>query len=172
MASINKAILIGNLGADPEIRYLSSGDTVANIRIATTERYKDRTTGESREITEWHRIVLFGRFAEIVSEYLKKGSSVYIEGRIRTRKWQSQDGIDRYSTEIIADHMQMLGNRVNTQSVSDNIIDNNKELINKENKSKKINIHSQLIDPHASSSKVNIFPNDMDEFNNKDDVPF
>jgi single-strand DNA-binding protein len=111
MASVNKVILVGNLGADPEVRYLPSGDAVANIRLATTDRYKDKASGEMKEMTEWHRVSFFGRLAEIVSEYLKKGSSVYIEGRIRTRKWQAQDGTDRYSTEIVADQMQMLGGR-------------------------------------------------------------
>jgi single-strand DNA-binding protein len=111
MASVNKVILVGNLGADPEVRYLPSGDAVANIRLATTDRYKDKQSGEFKEMTEWHRISFFGRMAEIVSEYLKKGSSVYIEGRIRTRKYQAQDGTDRYSTEIVADQMQMLGGR-------------------------------------------------------------
>lgn len=111
MASVNKVILVGNLGADPEVRYLPSGDAVANIRLATTDRYKDKASGEFKEMTEWHRVSFFGRLAEIVSEYLKKGSSVYIEGRIRTRKWQAQDGTDRYSTEIVADQMQMLGGR-------------------------------------------------------------
>jgi single-strand DNA-binding protein len=111
MASVNKVILVGNLGADPEVRYLPSGDAVANIRLATTDRYKDKASGEFKEMTEWHRVSFFGRLAEIVNQYLKKGSSVYIEGRIRTRKWQGQDGTDRYSTEIVADQMQMLGGR-------------------------------------------------------------
>lgn len=111
MASVNKVILVGNLGADPEMRYLPSGDAVANIRLATTDRYKDKQSGEFKEATEWHRVSFFGRLAEIVGEYLKKGSSVYIEGRIRTRKYQGQDGTDRYSTEIVADQMQMLGGR-------------------------------------------------------------
>ncbi|APA90424.1 single-stranded DNA-binding protein (plasmid) [Paraburkholderia sprentiae WSM5005] len=111
MASVNKVILVGNLGADPEVRYLPSGDAVANIRLATTDRYKDKASGEMKEATEWHRIVFFGRLAEIVSEYLKKASSVYLEARIRTRKWQAQDGTDRYSTEIVAEQMQMLGGR-------------------------------------------------------------
>lgn len=111
MASVNKVILVGNLGADPEVRYMPSGDAVANIRLATTDRYKDKQSGEFKELTEWHRVSFFGRLAEIVNEYLKKGSSVYIEGRIRTRKYQAQDGTDRYSTEIVADQMQMLGGR-------------------------------------------------------------
>src|ERR1700754_4678054 len=111
MASVNKVILVGNLGADPEVRYLPSGDAVANIRLATTDRYKDKASGEMKELTEWHRVAFFGRLAEIVNEYLKKGSSVYIEGRIRTRKWTDQSGQERYSTEIVADQMQMLGGR-------------------------------------------------------------
>ncbi|HDR9153826.1 single-stranded DNA-binding protein [Burkholderia vietnamiensis] len=111
MASVNKVILVGNLGADPEVRYLPSGDAVANIRLATTDRYKDKASGDYKEVTEWHRVNFFGRLAEIVSEYLKKGSSIYVEGRIRTRKWQDQAGQDRYSTEIVADQMQMLGGR-------------------------------------------------------------
>ncbi len=110
MASINKVILIGNLGADPETRYLPSGDAVTNIRIATTDTWKDKS-GEKQEHTEWHRIAFFGKLAEIAGEYLKKGSPVYIEGRIRTRKWQDKEGQDRYSTEIVADRMQLLGGR-------------------------------------------------------------
>ena len=111
MASVNKVILVGNLGADPETKYLPSGDAVTNIRVATTDRWKDKTSGEMKEATEWHRIAFFGRLAEIAGEYLKKGSQVYVEGRIRTRKWQDKEGQDRYSTEIVADAMQMLGSR-------------------------------------------------------------
>lgn len=110
MASVNKVILIGNLGADPEVRYLPSGEAVANLRIATTEKYKDRN-GEQQEATEWHRVSFFGKTAEICSQYLKKGSAVYVEGSIRTRKWQDQSGQDRYSTEVRGDRMQMLGGR-------------------------------------------------------------
>jgi single-strand DNA-binding protein len=109
MASVNKVIIVGNLGADPEMRYLPSGDAVANIRVATTDRYKDKTSGEMKEVTEWHSVSFFGRLAEVVGEYLKKGSSVYVEGRLKTRKWQAQDGTDRYSTGIVAESMQMLG---------------------------------------------------------------
>ena len=111
MASVNKVILVGNLGADPETRYLPSGDAVSNIRLATTDRYKEKGSGEMKELTEWHRVSFFGRLAEIAGEYLKKGSSVYIEGRIRTRKWTDQAGVEKYSTEIVADQMQMLGGR-------------------------------------------------------------
>jgi single-strand DNA-binding protein len=111
MASVNKVILIGNLGADPETRYMPSGDAIANIRLATTFRWKDKQTGENKEETEWHRIVFRGRLAEIAGEYLKKGSPCYVEGRIRTRKWQDKEGQDRYTTEIMADGMQLLGSR-------------------------------------------------------------
>jgi single-strand DNA-binding protein len=110
MASVNKVILIGNLGADPETRYLPSGDAVTNIRVATTEKWRDKG-GEQQEHTEWHRIAFFGKLAEIAGEYLKKGSPVYVEGRIRTRKWQDKEGQERYSTEIVADRMQLLGSR-------------------------------------------------------------
>ncbi len=108
---INKVILIGHLGADPETRAMPSGSTVANLRIATTENWKDRTSGENQERTEWHRVALFGKLAEIAGEYLKKGSQVYIEGSLRTRKWQDKQGNERYSTEIIGNEMQMLGGR-------------------------------------------------------------
>ena len=108
---VNKVILVGNLGADPETRAMPSGATVSNIRIATSESWKDKTSGEQQERTEWHRVVLFGRLGEIASEYLKKGSQVYIEGSLRTRKWQDKQGQDRYSTEIVASEMQMLGGR-------------------------------------------------------------
>ena len=111
MASVNKVILVGNLGADPETRYMPNGDAVANIRLATTESWKDKASGEKREITEWHRVVFYRKLAEIVGQYLKKGSSVYVDGRIRTRKWQDKEGQERYTTEIEANEMQMLGGR-------------------------------------------------------------
>lgn len=111
MASINKVILVGNLGRDPEVRYTPDNNAITNISVATTDRYKDKHTGEQKEITEWHRVVFFNRLAEIAGEYLKKGSQVYIEGRLRTRKWTDQSGVDKYTTEIIADQMQMLGSR-------------------------------------------------------------
>ena len=110
MASINKVMLIGNLGKDPEIRYMPSGDAIANLTLATTENWKDKQ-GEKQERTEWHRVSMFGRLAEIAGEYLKKGSSVYIEGKLQTRKWQDKDGNDRYTTEIVANEMKMLGGR-------------------------------------------------------------
>ena len=108
---VNKVILIGNLGADPETRAMPSGSTVANLRIATSESWQDKQTGEQQERTEWHRVALFGRLAEIAAEYLRKGSQVYIEGSLRTRKWQDKQGKERYSTEIVANEMQMLGGR-------------------------------------------------------------
>ena len=111
MASVNKVIIVGNLGADPETRYTPSGDAVTNIRVATTDRWKDKASGEMKEATEWHRIAFFGRLAEVAGEYLKKGSQVYVEGSLRTRKWQDKEGQDRYSTEIRGDVMQMLGPR-------------------------------------------------------------
>lgn len=108
---VNKVILIGNLGADPEIKYMPSGEAVANLRLATSESWKDKNTGEQVERTEWHRVIMFRRLAEIAGEYLKKGSKVYIEGRLQTRKWQGQDGQERYTTEIVANEMQMLDSR-------------------------------------------------------------
>jgi len=108
---VNKVILIGNLGNDPEIRYTASGAAVANISLATAESWKDKNTGEQQERTEWHRIVFFGRLAEIVGEYLRKGSQIYVEGRLQTRKWEDKEGKDRYTTEIVANEMQMLGSR-------------------------------------------------------------
>lgn len=111
MASVNKVILVGNLGKDPETRYMPNGDQVTNITVATSETWKDKSSGEQKESTEWHRVVFFRRLAEIAGQYLKKGSQVYIEGRLRTRKWQGQDGQDRYTTEIHADEMKMLGKR-------------------------------------------------------------
>lgn len=108
---VNKAIIVGNLGADPETRYTAGGTAVTNIRVATSESWRDKSSGETQERTEWHRIVFFGRLAEIAGEYLRKGSKAYVEGSLRTNKWQTQDGQDRYSTEIVGDEMQMLDSR-------------------------------------------------------------
>lgn len=108
---INKVIIVGNVGGDPETRYMPSGSAVTNLTIATNESWKDKQTGEQKERTEWHRVAMFNRLAEIAAEYLRKGSQVYIEGKLRTRKWQDKSGNDRYTTEIIADEMQMLGGR-------------------------------------------------------------
>lgn len=110
MASVNKVILIGNLGRDPEVRYMPSGDAMVNISLATTDNWRDKN-GEKQEKTEWHRVVMFGKVAEIAGEYLKKGSPAYFEGRLQTRKWTDKEGQDRYTTEIVADRMQMLGSR-------------------------------------------------------------
>ena len=111
MASVNKVILIGNLGKDPEVRYMPSGKAVANVTLATNESWKDRNTGEKQERTEWHNVVFYSPLAEIVGQYLRKGSSVFVEGRLQTRKWQDKNGQDRYTTEIIANEMKMLGGR-------------------------------------------------------------
>jgi len=111
MASVNKVIIVGNLGRDPEIRTFPSGDQVANVTLATTDRWKDKQSGEMKEATEWHRVVFNGRLAEIAGQYLRKGSQIYVEGSLRTRKWTDQAGVEKYSTEIRADQMQMLGSR-------------------------------------------------------------
>ncbi len=115
---VNKVILVGNLGKDPEVRYMPSGSAAANVTLATSESWKDKQTGEQKDRTEWHNIVFFGRLAEIVGEYLKKGSQIYVEGSLRTRKWQDKSGNDRYTTEIVANEMQMLGGRAGGGSSS------------------------------------------------------
>lgn len=117
MASVNKVILIGNIGKDPEIRYMPSGDAMVNLTLATTDNWKDKN-GEKQERTEWHRVVIFGKLAEIAGEYLKKGSQVYFEGSLKTRKWTNKEGQDQYTTEIVADKMQMLGGRGGASSAS------------------------------------------------------
>ena len=111
MASVNKVIIVGNLGRDPETRYMPNGEAVTNIAVATTESWKDKSSGEKKELTEWHRITFYRKLAEIAGQYLKKGSQVYIEGRLQTRKWTDKENVERYTTEIIADTMQMLGSR-------------------------------------------------------------
>lgn len=111
MASVNKAIILGNIGKDPEVRYTASGEAICNITVATSESWKDKATGEKKELTEWHRISFFGKLAEICGQYLKKGSQVYVEGSIRTRKWTDKDGQERYTTEIRGDEMKMLGSK-------------------------------------------------------------
>jgi single-strand DNA-binding protein len=111
MASVNKVILVGNLGRDPETRYSAEGAAITNVSVATTDSWKDKATGEKKELTEWHRVVFFDRLAEIAGEYLKKGSQVYVEGRLQTRKWTDKEGVERYTTEIRAERMQMLGSR-------------------------------------------------------------
>lgn len=116
MASVNKVILVGNLGRDPEVRYSPDGGAICNVSIATTSSWKDKTSGERREETEWHRVVFYNRLAEVVGEYMKKGRPMYIEGRLKTRKWQNKEGVDQYTTEIVADQMQMLGGRDGSDS--------------------------------------------------------
>ena len=151
-------MLIGNLGADPEVRYMPSGEAVTNIRLATTRRWKDRQSGERREQTEWHRVVFFRRLAEVAGEYLRKGSQVYIEGRIQTRKWQDQSGQDRYSTEIIAEEMQMLGSRSGgTANFSDN-------------QPMQANSAPNQAAPQNSADSNNPPPASFDDFD--DDIPF
>lgn len=118
MASVNKAIIVGHLGKDPETKYMPSGDAVTNFSVATSETWKDKATGDKKESTEWHRISTFGKLAEICGEYLRKGSLVYLEGKIQTRKWQDKEGVDRYTTEIKADQMRMLGGRSDTEQES------------------------------------------------------
>jgi single-strand DNA-binding protein len=113
---VNKAIIVGTLGKDPEVKYTASGSAIVNLSVATNETWKDRNSGENQERTEWHRIVIFGKLAEIAAQYLKKGAQVYFEGKIQTRKWQGQDGQDRYTTEIVANEMQMLGGRSESSS--------------------------------------------------------
>lgn len=111
MASVNRVILVGHLGKDPEIRYMQNGDAVANLSLATTESWKDKASGQKQEKTEWHRVSMFGRVAEVAGEYLKKGSLIYIEGKLQTRKWQNKEGVDQYTTEIVANEMKMLGGK-------------------------------------------------------------
>lgn len=118
MASVNKVIIVGNLGADPEMRYMPSGDAVANIRVATTDKWKDKQSGEQKEATEWHSISFFGKLAEIAGQYLKKGSQVYIEGKLQTRKYTDKDGVEKYATSIKAETLQMLGGRPDGQQAA------------------------------------------------------
>lgn len=119
MRGVNKAIVLGNVGQDPELKTLPSGGAVCSVSIATSERWKDKATGEQKEHTEWHRVVFFGRVAEIAGEYLRKGSQAYVEGRLRTRKWQDKTGADRYTTEIVGDELQLLGGKVDAGTRAD-----------------------------------------------------
>ena len=158
---LNKVILIGRLGADPEVRYMPSGDAITNIRLATSRRWKDRNSGERKEETEWHRVVFFAGLAKIAGEYLKKGSQVYVEGRIRTNKWQGQDGQDRYTTEIIADEMHMLDSRSGGTA---NYADNAPPLSTYDNHG------SSAASSSSSSSAPASSPASYDDFD--DDIPF
>ncbi len=156
---INKVILVGNLGADPEVRYSAAGSAVTNARVATTDQWKDRQTGEQQERTEWHRLVFFSRLAEIAGEYLKKGSKVYVEGRLQTRKWQGQDGQDRYTTEIVVNDMQMLdgaGGGMGGGGASNNASSGNSQ--------------AQSAPPADSPSQASEAAAPVDDFD--DDIPF
>jgi single-strand DNA-binding protein len=155
MPSVNKVILLGNLGRDPELRFMPNGDAVCNFSIATTDSWKDKA-GEKQERTEWHNIVIYRKLAEIAGEYLKKGSSIYVEGRLQTRKWQTKEGQDRYTTEVIADSMQMLGGR-SSAAQSDKSSDEN------------FSQGSPPVKNHANTSNESS-PTSFDEF--EDDIPF
>jgi single-strand DNA-binding protein len=156
MASVNKVILVGNLGRDPETRYSPDGGAICNISVATTDTWKDKTSGEKQERTEWHRVVFFNRLAEIAGEYLKKGSQVYIEGALRTRKWQDKEGQERYTTEIVADKMQMLGSRSGMGDAS-----------SRERDTREPAAESKAAEPKAAAKKPAGKFDDME-----DDIPF
>ncbi|WP_422667573.1 single-stranded DNA-binding protein [Buchnera aphidicola] len=165
---VNKVILIGHLGQDPEVRYMPNGNAVVNMTLATSDNWKDKNTGENKEKTEWHRIVLFGKLAEIAGEYLKKGSQVYIEGSLQTRKWQDQNGLERYTTEIIVNiggTMQMLGNR-NTNSSSTSMNDNYIKKL-KSKQLAKNNISKNIEKNHDEKVSLNSSEIDFD-----DEIPF
>ena len=163
---LNKVTLIGNLGADPEVRYMPSGGAVTNISLATTSRWKDKQSGERRDSTEWHRVVFFNRLAEIAGEYLKKGSQVYIEGRLQTRKWQGKDGQDRYTTEIIASEMQMLGSR----SGGTANFNSNQNQASGSSGSYQQNSGGQQSAPQQSAPQESPPPASFEDFD--DDIPF
>ena len=166
MASINKVILIGNLGADPEMRTMPNGDAVANIRLATTESWKDKATGEKKELTEWHRVVFYRKLAEIVGQYLKKGAAMYVEGRIRTRKWQDKEGQERYTTEIEANEMQMLGGRQSVPSGDRSEYDGGYE-------TSQARPQTQSLSPRLPPSASGGAKNTTTAFNpDDDDIPF
>ncbi len=162
---VNKVILIGNLGQDPEIRYMPNGTAVANLRLATSESWRDKATGEQKELTEWHRVVLYRRLAEIAGEYLRKGAKIYIEGRLRTRKWQDQNGQERYTTEIQGDLLQMLDGRSGTV-----IPDATRSGTSDNAPPEPFKSHSKSQSPHTSSPEV---PLESDPFIDFDDtIPF
>ncbi|WP_343154749.1 single-stranded DNA-binding protein [Buchnera aphidicola (Pseudoregma panicola)] len=169
---INKVILIGHLGQDPEVRYMTNGVAVANMNIATSEIWKDKNTGETREKTEWHRIVLFNKLAEIAREYLRKGSQVYIEGSLQTRKWQDQNNIDRYTTEVVVNiggTMQMLGTR-NSNSVKSSTKENS-DLKNSDSKKQNI-LKKNDIKENENYSKKDILLNERNDSEFDDEIPF
>jgi single-strand DNA-binding protein len=158
---INKVILIGNLGGDPEVKYTAGGSAVTNVTIATSENWKDKTTGENQERTEWHRVVFFGKLAEIAGEYLKKGSQVYVEGRLQTRKWQDKEGQDRYTTEIVANEMQMLGGRGGGGAAAGSSMENSNRAASSEAPA------ARAAGSRSSGSKAAAAVEDFD-----DDIPF
>lgn len=166
---LNKVILIGNLGADPEIRFMPSGGSVANIRLATTRRWKDKQTGERKEATEWHRVIFFNRLAEIAGEYLKKGSQVYVEGRLQTRKWQGQDGQDHYTTEILGEEMHMLGSRSGGTVQFNNAEQGYSHGQTRQNE---MPSHSQSAPPRSSQAGMPPAPPMPDYEDFDDDIPF
>lgn len=147
---INKVILVGNLGDDPDVKYMPNGDAVCNVTLATSETWKDKSTGENREKTEWHKVTMFRRLGEIAGEYLKKGSKIYIEGKLQTRKWQGQDGTDRYTTEVVANEMQMLDSKGSNSSQNGN--------------------HSTQSQPQVSQAQTQAPANPVDDFS--DSIPF
>jgi single-strand DNA-binding protein len=161
--TINKVIILGRLGVEPEVRYMPSGISVANLRLATNDGYKDRQTGQFIENTEWHRVVIFGKQAEVIQQYAQKGSLLYIEGRIRTNKWQDQSGQDRYSTEIVATEFQLIGGRVNSEQITQDL---SQPLPPKKTEQSK----SQFdLDPSTKQSEPNL--SQLSDFND-DDIPF
>ncbi|MGP1930536.1 MAG: single-stranded DNA-binding protein [Arsenophonus sp. ET-YP4-MAG3] len=168
---INKVILIGNLGQNPEIRYMANGGAVANLTLATSESWRDKQCGEMREKTEWHRIVIFGKLAEVAGEYLRKGSQIYIEGSLQTRKWQDQNGLDRYSTEVIVNisgTMQMLGSRVNSQ---DGVLQNNLIRDSEQpQQTKKFNSNLSALSSHSDKNTKTISTEPSMDFD--DEIPF
>ena len=171
---VNKVILIGNLGADPETRYTANGSAVTTVSLATTEAWKDKNTGEQQERTEWHRVVFFNRLAEIVQQYLKKGAKLYVEGSIRTNKWQDKDGNDRYTTEILGNEMQMLDGRGGNHSSFDNSHYNQSQNQNQNNYNQSQNYNqnqpTQNSAPQQSTQPAAATHNSSDQFD--DDIPF
>ncbi|QCI21818.1 single-stranded DNA-binding protein [Buchnera aphidicola (Hyadaphis tataricae)] len=166
---VNKVILVGHLGQDPEVRYMPNGNAVVNMTLATSENWKDKSTGENKEKTEWHRVVLFGKLAEIAGEYLRKGSQVYIEGSLQTRKWQDQNGFERYTTEVIVNiggTMQMLGSR--SSNVQATAINNNKNNFSKDKNTEKVDLEEK----NPEKYKLNKDSLNPEEIDFDDEIPF
>jgi single-strand DNA-binding protein len=166
---VNKVILVGHLGQDPEVRYMPNGNAVVNMTLATSENWKDKSTGENKEKTEWHRVVLFGKLAEIAGEYLRKGSQVYIEGSLQTRKWQDQNGFERYTTEVIVNiggTMQMLGSR--SSNVQATAINNSKNNFSKDKNTEKVDLEEK----NPEKYKLNKDSLNSEEIDFDDEIPF